>query len=373
MQKTLNILKKPLLSTLIAIIFGFIIAAFILTMTGYNPMQVFSALFKGVFSRPKNISMLIIKSTPIIITGIGVAFAFKTGLFNIGAEGQYIVGTIAATVTGISLNLHPVLQIPIVILSGVLAGGLFGGFVGWLKSKFGIHEVITSIMMNWIALNLCNFFVNTAKFHKPSSTLTYSINKAGFTTILYDWKTSKEGLKSLKQYNWLYDMLVKTDINIGIIVAIILAFGISFLLYKTTIGYELRAVGLNPDASQFAGINVKRNIFRSMLISGSICGLAGALTITGTFPHAISQLAMFEGNGFNGLAVALIAGSSPVGCIFSGLLFSGLIYGGQSVQSQTHAPSEIINIMIGIIVFFVALTKMIPFLADKYSKRSAAK
>jgi len=364
-----KILKKPVTSTFIAIFCGFIVASIVLGVAGYNPIDAFSALFGGIFSKPKYISNTIIKATPIILTGLSVAFAFKTGLFNIGAEGQYIVGTIASTIVGIKLNLPAVLEIPLVILAGVAAGAVFGGIVGILKAKFGIHEVITSIMLNWIALYLSNFVVSTDVFHQPDSTSTYMINESGFTTILGNWKTSDAGMEFLSHNKWLSEVLLKTDVNIGIIVAIIMAVVISVLLYKSAKGYELRAVGLNKDAAEFAGINVNRNIIQSMVIAGALSGLAGALAITGTAPHKLSTMAAFENNGFNGLSVALIAGSSPIGCIFGGLLYGGLLYGGQSVQSAIGAPSEIINIMIGTIVFFVALTKIVPALADRLLKR----
>ncbi|CUU48804.1 ABC transporter permease [Clostridium beijerinckii] len=369
MKIVVKILKKPVTSTFIAIFFGFIVASIVLGVAGYNPIDAFSALFGGIFSKPKYISNTIIKATPIILTGLSVAFAFKTGLFNIGAEGQYIVGTIASTIVGIKLNLPAVLQIPLVILAGVAAGAVFGGIVGILKAKFGIHEVITSIMLNWIALYLSNFVVSTDVFHQPDSTSTYMINESGFTTILGNWKTSDAGMEFLSHHKWLSEVLLKTDVNIGIIVAIIMAVVISILLYKSAKGYELRAVGLNKDAAEFAGINVNRNIVQSMVIAGALSGLAGALAITGTAPHKLSTMAAFENNGFNGLSVALIAGSSPIGCIFGGLLYGGLLYGGQSVQSAIGAPSEIINIMIGTIVFFVALTKIVPALADRLLKR----
>lgn len=369
MKIVAKILKKPVTATFIAIFLGFIVSAIVLSMAGYNSIDAFSALFNGIFSKPKYISNTIIKATPIILTGLSVAFAFKTGLFNIGAEGQYIAGTIASTIVGIKLNLPAILEIPAVIIAGVLAGAIFGGIVGVLKAKFGIHEVITSIMLNWIALYLSNYIVATDVFHQPDSTSTYMINESGFTTILGNWKTSDAGIQFLSQHKWLSEVLLKTDVNIGIIVAIIMAVLISILLYKSAKGYELRAVGLNKDAAEFAGINVNRNIIQSMVIAGALSGLAGALAITGTAPHKLSTMAAFENNGFNGLSVALIAGSSPIGCIFGGLLYGGLLYGGQSVQSAIGAPSEIINIMIGTIVFFVALTKVVPVLADKLSKR----
>lgn len=369
MRTTVKILKKPITSTIIAILCGFIVASVILAFAGYNPFETIAVMFRGIFARPKSITNVVIKATPIILTGLSVAFAFKTGLFNIGAEGQYVAGTVAATVVGISLNLPAAIQIPVVILSGVAAGAILGGLVGFLKAKFGIHEVITSIMFNWICFYLQNYVANSAMFHKPNTTGTFPINNSGYTVVLNNWKTSKEGIRTLKDNKILSEILLKTDLNYGIIIAIVMAILVSVLLYKTTKGFELRSVGFNPNASQCAGINVRKNILQSMLIAGAISGLAGALTITGMAPHNISTISVFENNGFNGLSVALIAGSSPIGCVFAGLLFSGLIFGGQSVQSEIGAPSEIINIMIGTIVFFVALTTIVPVLADRLAKR----
>ena len=369
MRTTVKILKKPITSTIIAILCGFIVASVILAFAGYNPFETIAVMFRGIFARPKSITNVVIKATPIILTGLSVAFAFKTGLFNIGAEGQYVAGTVAATVVGISLNLPAAIQIPVVILSGVAAGAILGGLVGFLKAKFGIHEVITSIMFNWICFYLQNYVANSVMFHKPNTTGTFPINNSGYTVVLNNWKTSKEGIRTLKDNKILSEILLKTDLNYGIIISVVMAILVSVLLYKTTKGFELRSVGFNPNASQCAGINVRKNILQSMLIAGAISGLAGALTITGMAPHNISTISVFENNGFNGLSVALIAGSSPIGCVFAGLLFSGLIFGGQSVQSEIGAPSEIINIMIGTIVFFVALTTIVPVLADRLAKR----
>ena len=156
--------------------------------------------------------------------------------------------------------------------------------------------------------------------------------------------------------------------NIGIIFAIIVAIVVAIVLKKTCKGYELRAVGFNKHAAEFAGINVRKNILHAMLIAGALSGLAGALMVTGV-SHKVSTLGTFENYGFNGLSVALIAGNSPIGCIFAGFLFAGLIYGGGSIQSEIGAPSEIINIMIGTIVFFIALSRLVPMFADKLTKR----
>ncbi|HAX51601.1 ABC transporter permease [Muricomes intestini] len=368
MDKAAKILKKPFTMTLIAIFFGFLVAGIILAAAGYPTFHSLSVLLQGVFSGPKHISNVIIKSTPLILTGIGVAFAFQTGLFNIGAEGQFIMGCVAATTVGIVCDFPPVIQIPLVLAAGVLAGAVFGGMVGFLKAKFGIHEVLTSIMFNWIALYFSNFISDLKRFHKPDTMGTYAINKSGYTMILGSWKTTKEGKEVLVNNEFLRDTLLKTDVNAGILAAVVLAILVSFLLYKTTKGFELRAVGANRFAAESTGIDVNKNILHAMIISGGICGLAAAFYITGNSPHGIATLAAFENTGFNALGVCLIAASSPIGCIFAGLLFGGLLYGGQSLQYEVGAPSEIINIVIGVVVFFVALTHIIPPLVDRFSK-----
>lgn len=366
-----KIMRKPITSAIVAILFGFFVATIVLASAGYDPVEAFGALIDGMIGKPKYIANVIIKATPLLFTGVAVAFAFRVGLFNIGAEGQYVFGTVFATVVGILLDLPPVLQIPVVLLVGMLAGAAAGALVGWLKAKFGIHEVITSIMLNWISLYFNNFVVNSEAFHKVNSTKSLPINSSGYTMLFTDMKSSPDGLAALKDIPIVGDAIARTDANVGIIVAIIAAIFIGWLLMRTKVGYEMRAVGFNRDAAQFTGINVKRNLVLCMAISGALCGVAGALNITGLNPHSISVLAAFENYGFNGLSVAFIAGCSPVGCIPASLLFAGLLYGGQSVQQVVGAPSEIISIIIGTIVFFMALGGVIPMLAEYLDRRRA--
>ena len=366
-----KIMREPITSAIVAILFGFFVATIVLASAGYDPVEAFGALIDGMIGKPKYIANVIIKATPLLFTGVAVAFAFRVGLFNIGAEGQYVFGTVFATIVGILLDLPPVLQIPVVLLVGMLAGAAAGALVGWLKAKFGIHEVITSIMLNWISLYFNNFVVNSEAFHKANSTKSLPINSSGYTMLFTDMKSSPDGLAALKDIPIVGDAIARTDANVGIIVAIIAAIFIGWLLMRTKVGYEMRAVGFNRDAAQFTGINVKRNLVLCMAISGALCGVAGALNITGLNPHSISVLAAFENYGFNGLSVAFIAGCSPVGCIPASLLFAGLLYGGQSVQQVVGAPSEIISIIIGTIVFFMALGGVIPMLAEYLDRRRA--
>ena len=371
MNALIKFLKRPIASSLLAIAVGFAVAAVVLASAGYDPGKSFAALFSGAFGKPKYVANVFIKATPILLTGVGVAFAFQTGLFNIGAEGQYIFGTILSTLVGVTCNFPAPIQIPLVVLAGVVGGAALGAFIGFLKAKFGIHEVITSIMTNWIMLYLCNFVVMSDAFHKPNSTSALPVNPSSFTTILHEWKMSDEGMAALGNIPWLREMMLKTDFNAGFFIAVLVAIGAGILLSRTKLGYELRAVGYNKDAARFSGISVNRSIVLCMLISGAVCGLAGALNITGIAPHTITLLAAQEGYGFNGLSVAFIAGCSAVGCIPSSLLFAGLIYGGSSVQQVMGAPSEIINIMIGTIVFFIALPGITPKIADAIERRRA--
>jgi simple sugar transport system permease protein len=367
----IRFLKKPIASAIAAVLVGFLVAAVVLLVAGYDPIASFGALLGGALGRPKYISNVVIKATPILLTGVGVAFAFQTGLFNIGAEGQYILGTICATIVGVTVDLPAPLQIPLVVLSGAVGGAALGAFIGFLKARFGIHEVITSIMTNWIMLYLCNFVVGSDAFHKPNSNSALPIHSSSYTTLFHQWKVSPEGVKALKGIPGLGEVMLKTDLNAGFLIAVLIAVGAGILLSRTKLGYELRAVGFNKDAARFSGIGVEKSVVTCMLISGAVCGLAGSLNICGISPHTITLLAAQEGYGFNGLSVAFIAGCSCVGCIPSSLLFAALIYGGMTVQQVVHAPSEIINIMIGTIVFFTALPGITPHIASWLERRRA--
>lgn len=364
--------KNPFVLTVIAIILGFIVAGVILLLAGFPPVESIRTLIKSMIGRPKDISSVIIRSTPIIFTGLGVAFAIKTGLFNIGAEGQYIIGCVVATMVGSMLDFPKPVAILMVMLSAMLASALYAGFVGLLKARLGIHEVITSIMLNWIALYLSNWICGLQFFHKPGTIGMYPVNECTYTMIVPVWKRTEEGRAYLANHPFLQETLGRTDVHAGFIVAVIAALLISHLLNRTRKGFELRAVGQNIDAARFVGIDVNKSIVHAMMISGALCGLGAGLYITGQSPHTVSTLSSFENVGFNGLSVAFIAFSSPIGCVLAGLLFGGLLYGGAGLQSKIGAPTEIINIIIGIIVFFCALSYLIPQFVERLdsSRRS---
>ncbi|MDO4779083.1 MAG: ABC transporter permease [Tissierellia bacterium] len=368
-----NLFRKQIVSTIVSIILGFIVAGAILASIGFNPIKTYSTMFSGIFGKPRYIANTVISATPLILTGASVAFAFKTGLFNIGAEGQYMFGFIVAGILGIVLNLPPIIQVPVILIGGMLAGMIYGGFTGLLKAKFGVHEVITGIMLNWIAFYLNNFVAKASSLHMVNSEGTYPINPSGYIKFFPQMKSTDEGIQELLKNPILGDIFVKSDVNIGIFIAIAVVIILNIIIKKSTLGYQLRAVGFNKDAAEFAGINVKKNIIKSMAIAGAVAGLAGAVNITALNPHQILSLGVFTNYGFNGLAVALIAGNSIIGTVFAGLLFGGFLEGGKTIQSRLGAPSETISILIGIIIFFIAISKILPVIIEKIQEKKKSK
>lgn len=346
--------RNRLKFTIISILVGLLVGAFILLAVGFNPLEAYTIMIRGIFGKPKYISWTIIRSTPLILTGISVAFAFRTGLFNIGAEGQFIIGALVATLVGYFWNLPPVIHAIVAILMACLAAAIWAGLAGFLKAKFGVNEVITTIMLNWIALYLSNAIVFWDKFKRPNSEASQKILETA-------------SIRLPKGINFLGDFF-RAPVNWGFIIAILVAILIRHILKNTTLGYQLRAVGFNSDAAEYGGIDVKKNIVISMAIAGALSGLAGAVHVLGV-TEEVSVLAAMEGNGFDGIAVSLIAANSSIGCIFAGLLFGGLKYGGYKIQPAMGAPSEIISIVIGIIVFFISMPKLIEMLTTLRARR----
>lgn len=334
---------------------GFVVGGIVMLLGGFNPIQVYAKLFDGVFGNAKNIFNTIIKATPIICTGLSVAFANQCGLFNIGAEGQFTIGTLVAGLLGYFLLLPAVVHPFVVLICAGIAGGIWGALSGLFKARFGINEVISGIMLNWIGMHVRNIVVKVPGFERATNAnATFAIQKSAEIGFMDAWRTSAAGKAAIKASKVLTDIF-KTDVNWGIVIAIVLAIVVWFVLNKTTLGYRIKAVGANRFAAEYAGINVEANFVLSLFIAGALAGIAGGLLILGV-QHNISYLSLTEGYGFNGIAVALIGNSSPLGCVLSGLLLSALMFGGTKIQvAPINAPTEIINIMIGTIILFAGM------------------
>ncbi|CAM3406376.1 MULTISPECIES: ABC transporter permease [Brevibacillus] len=327
--------KESFLVPVIAIILGLLVGAIAMLAGGFNPILAYTALVEKVFGSAYNFGETIRQITPLIFTGLAVAFAFRTGLFNIGAEGQFIIGMVAATTVGVTLDLPAFIHAPLAILAGAVAGGLWGSVAGYLKAKRGVNEVITSIMMNWIALYLANWVMNSF-FVPKGQQRSEMVSDSAIITI-----------------TWLSQMFDNARLHWGTLIAVVAAIFFYVIMWKTKTGYELRAVGLNPHASEYAGMNVNRNVVKAMFISGLFAGIGGASEILGVF-HYQAILTSQPGYGFDGIAVALIGGNTPIGVILGAILFGILSFGAAGIKFTAGVPVELIRVVIASVIFFVA-------------------
>ena len=357
-EKSIEIfIKGPFGLTIISIFLGFGVGAIVLLLAGFNPLEAYWAILRGIFSKPKYMSYVIIYSTPLILTGLSVAFALRTGLFNIGAEGQFIVGAMVTAMAGYFIHLPMFLHVPLCLLLAMFAAAAWGGLAGFIKARFGVHEVISTIMLNWTAFYLSNWSLTLQSFGQQGTGKSFTIQETARIDFFSQWKITEAGIDFIRSHKVLGDVL-KSPVNAGILVAIVLAFVVWYILNKTTLGYELRAVGFNTHAAEYGGINVKRSIVTSMSIAGALAGAAGALQVMGV-GHKIARLAVMEGYGFDGIAVSLIGNNTGPGSVFAGFLFGSLKYGGSKIQEAVGAPTEVITIVVGTIVLFTAMPRLI--------------
>ena len=343
--------------TLLSILIGFAVGALFLVIMGISVGQAYGKLFQSIFSSVKSLSYCVVYATTYIVTGLSVAFSFKTGVFNIGAEGQFVVGSMAACVVGIFLaDLPPIVLIPLCFLAAAAAGALWGSIVGFLKTKWGINEVLSMIMFNWIAFFLSNYIAGFPAIHNEGNAEA-TRNVAENARILF----SKDLISSLglcPTANW------------GIFVAIVLTIVVYFVIEKTTLGYELKAVGFNKHAAEYAGINVNRSILTSLAISGALAGIGGALLLLG-MGGRISVFSSQEGYGFAGIVVALIGVTNPFGVFAAGLFYGAMTYGGSKLN-LVGAPTQVVSIIMGTIVFFIAISSVFSYLGRLKKEKKAA-
>ncbi|MYL63816.1 ABC transporter permease [Bacillus hwajinpoensis] len=335
---------------LLSVALGLLVGGIIMLVSGYNPIVAYAALFNGIFSNTYVLGETVRQMTPLILSGLAVAFAFRTGLFNIGVEGQLLVGWLASVYIGLQFEgLSPVVHIPLAIIAAALAGAIWAFVPGFLKAKYQVHEVITTIMMNYVALHVVNAIIRTYLL-APGE------------------RTDQINASASLQSPFLETITDFSRLHYGFVVAIIGAIIMWFLLWKTTTGYELRSVGFNKYASEYAGINVQRNIVLSMVISGAFAGAAGAMEGLGTYGY-MTVMADFTGVGFDGIAVALLGANGALGVVLASALFGGLKIGALNMQSVAQVPTQLVEIVIAMIIFFVASSYLIHWISNRVSKR----
>lgn len=346
---------SSILSILLGLLFGFVILLI------SNPTQAvdgFIIILKGGFSTgAKGMGQVLYFATPLILTGLSVGFAFKTGLFNIGAAGQFIMGAFAAVYIGVKWVFLPApLHWIIALISAALIGGLWALIPGLLKAYMNVHEVISTIMMNYIGMYLANYLVK----------LTVYDSKKALSMNVADTAALPKGGLDYIFYNQLGSVKDMSTVNCGIWIAIGIAVIMYIVLNKTTFGYELKACGYNPNASRYAGINDKRNIVLSMVIAGALAGLGGGLLyLAGANGRHIKVVDVLAAEGFNGIPVALLGLSNPIGIIFSAIFVSYITQGGYNLQKLNFVP-EIIDIIIACIIYFAAFSLIFRSLLPRF-------
>ncbi len=362
-----------------AVIGALLVGAIILLLLDTNPIEAYKAMFVGAFGSKNGLADTLVKATPLMLVALGIAIAFRGGVINIGAEGQLIMGALLTTYMAITLGntLPGWIVIIICILSGALMGGIWGAIPGYLKARMGVNEILSTIMMNQIAIQI-GFYLLRGPMIDPaeveagtniphSARLPKPVDLPRFTDVAkslgFTERAKDLGLEGFG--GELYGLLAEpTRLHTGLIFAVIISILVYIFLWRTTIGYRIRAVGLNPHASRYAGVNVNRYMVLSMALSGMFAGLAGAVEIVGLHHRMFEPLAVSAGYGFSGIVAALFGKLHPLGIIPSSILFGGLLVGGDKMQRAMQIPQVLVLALLGLVVLFVVSS-------DIWSRRRA--
>lgn len=344
-RSRIGALSRSALTPVLAVLFALIASILVILLMGLNPIRAYAALVQGSVGSFNAVGETIIKMTPLIFTGLSFALADKCGLCNIGAEGQLFMGALASSVAGIYLvGLPAPIHVPICILAGFVGGGLWGALAGALKVKFGASEVITTIMLNYVAQYFVNYMVRIPMVEPPGA---------------YPQTPPIQGSAVLIR------LIPGTRINLGIVLAVVCIALYAFFLYKTTKGYELRIVGYNAEAARYAGMRPNRSALLAMFLAGGLAGLAGAAEILGVQGRLFQNFS--AGYGFDGIAVALLGQGSPLGIFFSAVLFGMLKAGSNMMQMLARVPVSLVGIIQALVILFVVGAGLF----DVYKKRRA--
>lgn len=324
---------------------AFAIGALMLLALGANPVQAYSALIQGAFGSWNAIAETTVKAVPLLLVGLGICIAFRASVINIGGEGQMIIGALSATAIGLIFTTWPGwLVIVMALLMGFLGGAIWGAIPGFLKAYFRVNEILSTVMMNAIAVQLMNFLLRGPMIDPSQAELASKIPQ---TARLLD--------------AFHLPRLVPTRLHLGVLIALALAFVVYVLLFHTTLGYRIRAVGHNPDAARYGGIRVRRQIVIALLLSGAFAGLAGAVQVYGLNYRMITDgsASGFTGSaGFNGIVAALFGQLHPLGTIPASFIFGAMLVGANSLQRAMQVPSAFITALNGLVVVFVVSSEI---------------
>ncbi len=331
----------PVFATIAALAVG----AVMLLLLKVNPIEAYGALWEGAFGSTNAIAETLVKATPLLLVGLGICISFRGDVINIGGEGQMVIGAIFATLLGLTLTDWPGWAvIPLSMLAGFLGGAIWGGIPGFLKARFNVNEILSTLMMNAIAVQLMNFLLRGPMIDPAQAELASQIPQ---TARL---------LEVFRLPRW-----VPTRLHLGALIAVVLAIFVYILLWRTTLGYRIRAVGQNPHASRYAGIKVNRYVVLALLLSGAFAGLAGATQVFGVNYRMITDgsASGFTGSaGFNGIVAALFGQLHPLGTIPASVLFGALLVGANKMQRVVQVPSALVTALNGLVVVFVVSSEI---------------
>ncbi len=325
-----------------AVLLALLIGAVMLLSLGADPVRGYATMFGAAFGSLEGFSETTIKSIPLLLVGVGICIAFRANVINIGGEGQMVAGALLATIIALAFPaLPPLVLIPIVLLAGAAGGAIWGAMAGALKAWFNVSEILSTIMLNIVAVQFMNFLLRGPMMDPAEVARGTGIPQTMRLSPNADLPILIEGMR----------------IHLGVVIALGVAVGAYFLLWRTSMGFRLRAVGYNPDASRYAGISVPKNITAALAFSGAMAGIAGAILVFGSESHRMvtdgSSMGFTGSAGFNGIVVALLAGLHPLWSIPSALLFGGMLVGANALQRAAQVPSALIIALNGLIVVFV--------------------
>lgn len=331
----------PVFATLAALLVGAVMLLFLKV----NPIQAYAALWDGAFGSSNAFAETLVKATPLLLVGLGICISFRGDVINIGGEGQMIVGAILATWVGLTFTGLPGwLVITLSLFAGFLGGAIWGGIPGILKAYFSVNEILSTVMMNAIAVQLMNFLLRGPMIDPSQAELASKIPQTA--RLLEIFRLPR---------------LIPTRLHLGALIAVVLAILVYVLLWRTTLGYRIRAVGQNPHASRYAGIKVQRYVVLALLLSGAFSGLAGATQVFGVNYRMITDGSSsgFTGSaGFNGIVAALFGQLHPIWSIPASILFGALLVGANKMQRVVQVPSALVIALNGLVVVFVVSSEI---------------
>lgn len=336
------------LSSIGAAVGALLLGGVLILLAGFDPVQAYAALFSGAFLEYHGLASTLVKMSPLILAGLAVAMPLRAGLFNIGAEGQIYLGGLLAAWVGLLLPAVPGwLGIIICSLAGVAGGALWGAIPGYFKAFRGVNEVIVSLLLNYVGINLVSFFVS-GPLMADGAPYPYS--------------------PEIREQYWLVVMLPGTDTHLGVAIAILLAILLAFVFRRTSFGLGLSIIGHNPDAARYAGIPVRAYTVLSLAMGGGFAGLAGAFEVLG-LKHRLFHL-FSSGYGYDGVVVALLASGNPLMILISSMFLGGLRTGANNMQRVAGVPVTIVESLQGLLVMFVAVSLVINFSARRLGKKN---